>query len=177
MNSLTKNKLLVWLIAVLLVANAATLVVFWMGRNKLVRPEKGSAQDFLITQLKLDTTQQRQLEALVNEHRQAVEELREKVKNAKDNLFELIKNPAASDSSKQAAAAAASRFTEQIDILTVNHFQKVRAICTPEQQTKFDGIIRDIMRMMGPPRLPEGPPNGQPPRGPGDHRSPPPPGE
>lgn len=175
MNSGTKNKLLTWLVVLLLIANAATIAMFWLGKTKQPVQLKGEPRDFLIKELKLDTNQQAQLEVLVKEHRTAVEQLREKIKGAKDNLFGLLKEQNVSDSIKKNAAAAVSIITEEIDLLTLNHFQKVRSLCNPEQQKKFDEIIQQVIRMMGQQRPPMGA-GGPPPGRPGEDR-PPPPGE
>lgn len=165
MSLVSKNKLLTWLVALLLIANAATIVMFWLNK-KPKPPQPGDrAKQFLITELKLDAAQQQELDALVKEHRKATRELRDKIKAAKDSLFALIKETNAADSAKQVAAANASQYTGQIDLLTLNHFQKVRALCRPDQQQKFDKIIKDVLRMMTPPRPPMGPgrPDGPPP--------------
>jgi periplasmic protein CpxP/Spy len=183
MSTTAKNKLLTWLVVLLLLANTATLAMFWLNKRQHPPQPKGAPNEFLIRELKLDTAQQAQLDVLVKEHRQMAEQIREKVKAAKDSLFDLVKNPNATDSAKQNAAAACSKLTEQLDVLTVNHFQKVRALCNAEQQKKFDEIIQDITRMMGqpqPPGRPGGPqgpppPGGPPPGGPGGDRPPPPP--
>lgn len=169
------------MVILLLIANAATIAMFWINKKKGPPQPKGGANEFLIKELKLDSSQQRKYEDLIKEHRQAVEQLREKIKAAKDSLFDLVKVFDASDSAKHAAAAAVSKITEQIDILTLNHFQKVRALCTPEQQKKFDEIIHEVTAMMGQPRPPmkpggPGEHDGPPPGGPGGDR-PPPPGE
>ena len=183
MNPGTKNKLLTWLVVLLLIANAATIAMFWFGKTKQPMQPKGQPKDFLIKELKLDTVQQEKLELLVKEHRSAVEQLREKVKGAKDNLFDLLKEPSTTDSVKKAAAAAVSTITEEIDLLTLNHFQKVRALCNPEQKKKFDEIIHQVTGMMGqqrPPMGPGGPPPGEsggdrPPLPDGQHGDKPPP--
>lgn len=172
MSLVSKNKLLTWLVALLLVANAATIAMFWLNRKPKPPQPKGQPNEFLVKELKLDSTQQQQLDVLVKEHRRAVEELRGKVKAAKDSLFAFVKEANVSDSAKQAVAAVASRYTEQIDVLTLNHFQKVRALCRPDQQQRFDEIIQDVIRMMGQPRPPMGP--GGRPGGPGRPEGPPP---
>lgn len=177
MNSGTKNKLLVWLVVLLLVANAATITMFWLGRTKHPPQHKGTPQEFLVQELKLDTKQQEQLDLLRKDHRQAAELLREKIKNAKESFFDLLKQSNVTDSAKQAAAKAVSASTEELDLLTLNHFQKVRALCTPQQQTKFDEIIHQVTSMMGQQRRPKGPGNdrkGPPPGGPDGDRPPPP---
>ncbi len=170
MNPATKNKLLTWLVLLLLVANAATIATFWLNRTKHPAHPQGTPNEFLIEQLQLDTKQQEQLEALVKEHRGKVEQLREKVRAAKDSFFDLLKQPNVTDSTRRAAAAAISTITEQIDLLTLDHFQKIRELCNPEQQKKFDAIIHQVTAMLGAPRPPMGlghqgpPPPGGPPQ-------------
>jgi uncharacterized Ntn-hydrolase superfamily protein len=163
MNNTYKNKLLTWLLVVLLLANAITIALFWIGRNKPFPPPQGSPADFLIKELNMDSRQQEQYKMLVKEHQDAVRELREKIKAAKDSLFVLMKKDNVSDSSKKEAAHAVSRQTEQLDILTLEHFQKVRALCNKDQQKKFDDIIHEVIRMMAQPGPPvrrdiQGPP-------------------
>ena len=173
MNAPAKNKLLTWLVILLLIANTATITMFWLGKRK-PPPPKGTAHEFLVKELKLDAKQQVQLEVLVKEHREAAEKFREKIKEAKDSFFNLLQQPAVPDSIKRSAAAAVSAVTEQLDLLTLDHFQKVRALCTPDQQKIFDNIIHQVTRMMAPPQ-PGGPgrgPQGPPP--PDGERPPPP---
>ncbi len=179
MSTTAKNKLLIWLVILLLVANAATIAMFWMNKKKGPPQPRGSAKEFLIKELKLDTAQQVQLEVLVKDHRLAAEQIRKKVKEAKDSLFDLISESDATDSAKQMAAGACSRLTEQLDLLTLNHFQKIRALCNTEQQKTFDNIIHEVTRMMGqqqPPGRPGGP-QGPPPGGPHPDGERPPPGQ
>jgi len=157
MNSSTKNKLLVGLVLLLVVANAATIAFFWFGRHKNQPPAKGSARDFLVNQLKLDAKQTAQYDELIKEHRSNAEQLRIKTKDAKEAFFHLLREPVITDSAKSAAAKAVSVNTEALDLLTLEHFQKVRALCTPDQQRRFDDIIYEVVRMMGQPRPPGGP--------------------
>ena len=173
MNHGTKNKLLTGLVVLLLVANAATITLFWLDKAKHPPQPKGSPQEFLVKELKLDAKQQEQLDVLRKEHREAADQLREKIKAAKESFFDLLKQDNPADSIKQAAAKNVSSFTEQLDLLTLNHFQKLRAICRVEQQKKFDGIIQQVIRMIGQPR-PPGSSLGPPPAGPRGDRVPPP---
>ena len=173
MNASAKNKLLFWLVVLLLVANVATIAMFWLGKRKQPPQPQGSPNSFLIKELKLDTKQQEQLTVLVKEHREAAELMRQKTREAKESFFDLLKQSNVTDSEKQAAAKAVSVSTEELDLLTLAHFQKIRTLCTPEQQKKFDEIIHQVTSMMGQPRPPLGPGNG-PPGGPDGERPPPP---
>ena len=179
MNSTAKNKLLVWLIALLLVANAASIAMFWLGKANHPPQPKGTPQEFLMRELKLDTKQQEQMEKLVKEHREAAEELRGKIRTAKESFFDLLKQQNVTDSVKQSAAKAVSINTEELDLMTLNHFQKVRALCTNNQQKKFDEIIHKVTSMIGQPRPPRGSGNEQqgPPPGGSDGDRPTPPGQ
>ena len=163
MNHGTKNKLLTVLVVLLLIANAATLALFWMDKMKHPPQPKGTPQEFLVKELKLDAKQQEQLDVLRKEHREAADQLREKIKDAKKSFFDLLKQTNVTDSAKQAAAKAISSNTEALDLLTLNHFQKLRALCTPEQQNKFDKIIHEVARMISQPRPPGGPEGDRPP--------------
>lgn len=178
MNPSGKNKLLVWLVVLLLVANAATIAMFWLNKksNQSARPN-GAPKIFLIKELKLDEKQQEQLEVLVKEHRTAAQQLRRKTREAKESLFDLLKQANPTDSTKQAAAKAVSLITEELDLLTLNHFQKIRSLCTAEQQTKFDEIIHQVTSMMAQQRPPMGPGKDrqEPPPGAADGDRPPPP--
>lgn len=177
MNPSAKNKLLVWLVVLLVVANAATIAMFWLNKrpNQSAKPNN-APKEFLIKELKLDTKQQEQLEVLVKEHRAAAQQLRRKTKEAKESFFDLLKQANVTDSAKQTAAKAVSVITEELDLLTLNHFQKIRSLCTPKQQTKFDEIIHQVTSMMGQQRPPMGPGRdrkGPPPGGPDGDRPPP----
>lgn len=176
MNAKAKNKLLTWLVVLFLVANAATITMFWLGKKKQPHQPQGAPNEFLIKELKLDTKQQEQLDVLVKEHRQTAKQLREKTRKAKEAFFDLLKQQNVTDSVKQTTAKAVSESTEELDLLTLSHFQKVRALCTPEQQKKFDEIIHQVTSMMSQPRPPMGPGNdrqGRPPGGPDGDRPPP----
>lgn len=171
MNHVSKNKLLTWLVALLLVANIATITMFWLDKNRQNVRSKGTPAAFLIKSLNLDSNQQAQLDVLRKAHRSAVQPLRNLVKESKDAFFDLLKESIISDSVKQLAAKKISVLTEEIDLVTFNHFLKVRAICRPDQQLKFDVIIDEVINMMG---QPQGGQIGPPPGGADGHRPPPP---
>lgn len=172
----TKNKLLIGLLVLLLLANIVTIAFFWLGRPK--HPAPGFAQSpatYLVKELNLNSTQEQQFMELVKEHQQHAEALRQQIKAAKDKFFKLLQQPSVSDSEKIRAVKSISSITEQLDLVTFDHFKKVRAICNPQQQQKFDSIIQEVLQMVGRPRLGPGMPGPGGPRQ-GDREGPPPPG-
>ena len=187
MEHTTRNKLLTWLVVLLLVANVASITMFWVGKEKTAAARQKQQQrerpaEFLIRELQLDAKQQDELEILRAAHTDAAVTLRKQLKEAKEMFFALIKQPGVTDSMKFAAAKPVSIITEKLDLLALNHFIKVRAICNEEQQKKFDKIIEQVTEMIskaGEPPPGEGnrPPRDDrpPPPGDKDNRRPPPP--
>ena len=159
-------KLLTWLVIILLLINAITLGLFWLGKPKGPEGPKGKPQDFLIQQLHFDEKQKEAFLLLAEEHRSKTEELREQIKAKKDALFDLVKLEIVSDSTKTIAAKEVSVLIEELDLFTLEHFRQIRALCDPKQKELFDKVIKEMIGMMGAPR-PAGPPppDGPPPGG------------
>jgi hypothetical protein len=161
MNTITKSKILSILVIILLIANMTSMAIFWLKKDQ--RPPRnggGNTADFLIKELKLDSAQQKLYQQLREEHRDQLEKLKEETRNSKDAFFNLLNKDAVSESDLQTAAANAATKQQQIDIITFNHFKKVRGICNDEQKKKFDEIIQEALRMQGPgaPDQHQGPP-------------------
>jgi Spy/CpxP family protein refolding chaperone len=144
MVTMMKNKLFTWLLGLLLLANAVTLVFFWVDRARPDNGPKAGAAGFLLEQLKFSEQQQQQFEALAKDHRLKAQALRPKIREAKEAMFGLVKQPGVSDSVKKAAAEKASMYIKELDLYTLEHFEKVRAICDPQQQEKFDEILNQL---------------------------------
>ena len=189
MNNSTNNRWLTVITLLLLTANIATLTILWVhhrggdrGDNKLPPPPPGGGQvfEFITNELKLDSAQQAAFRKLRDEHQAGQKDIQDSIRKVKDAFFELLKQPNIDDAAVQAAAKKASETEQQLELLTFRHFQKLRAICNPEQQKKFDTIIQDVLRHMAPPRNRMGPPPGEGPgrftppgRPPGDEPPPP----
>ena len=166
------NRFLKIAVVVLLLVNIATLVFMWNGHRQHEggRPQQhgpNGAFDFLTHELNLDESQIKQFDALRKEHHEAAMLIQEKNHKMHRRFFDLLKNmPADSVVSTQLADSMAM-YQKQMEMLTFNHFKKVREICKPEQQKKFDEVINEALEMMAP----------HPPKGPHGSEGPPPPPE
>jgi protein CpxP len=170
MNSLTKNKWLSGFIILLLLANIVTIFLFWRERgqhHQLSHPDPGG---FLVRELNLDSAQQNKLNEFAHEHQQATRPIRDELKKAKDEYFDLLKDPATPDSLLQQKLSVNAAFTRVLDSITYRHFQQIRSICRPDQQKKFDEIIHQVTSMIA---MPHPPPQGDKPPSPGDRPPPP----
>ena len=175
----TNNRLLSVVTLLLLTANIVTLALLWTNKKQENMPPGPNAQqgaevfEFITNELKLDSTQQEVYKKLRTEHQSSVRPLQDSIRKAKDNFFALLQKENVDDSTIQEYSTITSRLEQQRDVFTLKHFQKLRAICNKEQQTKFDNIIQQVIRQMGGPK---GPPSGPPPgMEHGDRRPPPPP--
>ncbi len=168
----TKNKLLMALLLLLLLANIVTICVFWLGKPPHPTMAREQPSAYIIRELSFDDKQKTTYLQLVKQHQQQAEDLRQQVKTAKDNFFKLLQQPNLSDSEKINAAKNISLITTQLDLITFDHFKKVRALCNAAQQKKFDNIIGNVMHLIGGPANHE--PGMRPGPLPGDREAPPP---
>lgn len=183
MNYLTKSKWSGLAFVVLILMNITTLAaLWWMSNIKAERkPPQGGAIPYLIKELQLDSIQQIKIIALRDEHRAEAQVLRRKNRESKDAFFDLIQQEGISETTINEAASNSVRYDAELAKVTFTHFKKIRAICTPAQQHKFDEIIHEVLRMQagpqGPPPHRDGRPPGEQERGdkpPGQNGPPPP---
>ncbi len=135
--------------------------MFWLKKDD--RPavaNMGGPANFIIKELNLDKSQQEAYLELVHLHQNEVRSLRNEIRHTKDEFFDLLNHPEATDSIKLIAAKKISKYSEQIDIVTLNHFASLRALCNGQQRQKLGAIMKEVTRMMGPPMPPH---NGPPP--------------
>jgi len=163
----------------LIALNIISLSTLWiMHERETGRPagNQPALVDFLVAELGLDSVQKKQLIVLRDEHRQNMQTIRRKNRDAKNAFFDLLQEDI-SDTALAAAAKEAARYDAETDMLTFRHFQQIRALCNAEQKIKFESVIRQVLRMMAPP-LPGRPQGGPPPPGrDGEKQDGPPPGE
>jgi protein CpxP len=155
MNTVQVNRWLIIAIVLLLLINIATIALLWSGKDDGRRPGPGgeAAAEFIIRETNMDDAQRQQYRQLVQQHRDAAEQIRREMGRSKENFFELLRQTNVPDSVLHSASAKANERSQELDILTFRHFAEVRKILRPQQQETFDHIIQEALRMMGgPPR-------------------------
>jgi len=143
MKNLLNNKIVSWLIGLLILANIATLTFFWIGHFNNQRDN--SPKEFLAKKLKFNEDQKTAYFKLAKEHNEAAKIIREQVKMDKDIFFQLLKSEQVVDSVLNNTAAKVSMSIQSLDILTFEHFKKVRALCTEDQKPKFDELLQKMV--------------------------------
>ena len=154
MKNLLNSKIVSWLIALLVVANITTLAFFWIGHFK--NQKENSPKEFLSKNLNFSKSQKNAYFILAKEHNESAKIIRDQIKNDKESLFQLLKSDTINDSVRNDKALKVSMSIQALDILTFEHFRKVRAICTEEQKPQFDELIQKMVNAVN--QFQKGPP-------------------
>jgi Spy/CpxP family protein refolding chaperone len=174
MNGTQKNRWFSLLLVLLVVANIVMMTMFWLqhkrhNKENMGRPG-GDAAAYIIKELALDSNQQQVYSRLRQEHQERIRHAKDQARESKEALWDLLKKDTVTETELQQILAANAELDKTADRITFEHFRKVRAICNPAQKEKFDGIIKQVMRMMKP-----GPGGRRGPGAPGREDMPPPP--
>ena len=177
MDQLLKNRMWGLIVCILVLANMATLAGFWYiklhseNKGRQLPPGQANTKNFIIKQLQFDQSQQQAYTELVQQHRENVGAVQNQLRRAKDAFFDSISDPGTTQAQVDSLSAHIAGYERKLDVITYEHFKKVRALCNDQQKTKFDNIIKQALQMMGPAG---GRPQGPPPQGQGGNFSPPP---
>ena len=154
MKKIFNNKITTWLISILIIANITTLAFFWIGHFK--NQKENSPKEFLSKNLNFSKSQKNAYFKLAKEHNESAKIIRDQVKNDKESLFQLLKSDTINDSVRNDKALKVSMSIQSLDILTFEHFRKVRALCTEEQKPQFDELIQKMVSAVN--QIQKGPP-------------------
>lgn len=144
-----RNALKFWKIfAILLVLINITLIVFLLLKpigKPNNRKEENIQEKYLSEKLNFSVKQENQLMALRKTHHDSIEVLLLEAKKLKKIFFDGLK----SDPVKTNVDSIANKIVEnqkQIELITYQHFAKVKEICSPDQKIIFNDIIEDVLK-------------------------------
>jgi Spy/CpxP family protein refolding chaperone len=158
-----RQKWLLVLVAILLLTNIATLSIYWFKKpNREAGPgrdggnrEKKMGQ-FMVDQLKFDATQEASYWKLRDSMIAIQKPVMDSIRSAKKRFFDLLNRAETTDSILIDRSNEIAEMQKKLDLVTFRHFQKVRAICRPDQLQKFDTVIKEIVNRMTPFRRKQG---------------------
>jgi protein CpxP len=156
MRKVLNNKVLLFIVAILLLANIAMLFYFlWLREPTRKTPhgdhQKSPFSQFLQTEIKFNEEQMASFEKVRQKHRQILKPLFEEIKTAKVQFYGFLTNPAISDSVLERAASVIGSKQKALDAQTFQNFKEIRGLCTPQQQPRYDSlIVNEISKMWFP---------------------------
>ncbi len=147
-------------VILLLLLNLGTLFFVLISRQQTPPPpEHGRAgfDDMVIRTLQLSPEQVDRFEKLKHQHHEAMMQLDDNTAMPFRQYFGLLQQPAPNSLLKDSLEQAILLLYRNKLRLTYDHFQQLKAICTPEQQSRFDQLIPFLMQVMTPERKNPGP--------------------
>ncbi len=151
--STTRNRNLLIIIGVLLLTNIAVLAYFLTpkkasGAAQSEQRDRSGVADQLQKEVGFNDEQLAQYKLLKEKQRQTLKPMFDDMRKAKDSLFRLLSFEV-SDSVMNNAANVIAQKQKALDLQTLTYFKQVRALCTPEQQPKYDSLILRMFKKMG----------------------------
>ncbi|WP_126246082.1 Spy/CpxP family protein refolding chaperone [Chitinophaga rhizosphaerae] len=158
-----KHKVLSVLVVLLLLTNL--FLVFFIVMKKPAPPGRGShpsrgeVMQLLEKEVGFSKDQLESYRQLKEQHWDRMKPSFTGMRNAKDGFYKLLSLSSVPDSVVNAMADTIAARQKQIDLQTFRHFQQVRALCTPEQQPRFDSVVQLVLKKMngpwrkGPPKV------------------------
>lgn len=181
MDYFTKKRLVFWGVALLVIMNISALTTIWFQQHRPPEPSRRlelerrepppeRVNQFLKDELRLTEAQTAQFAEYQNRHFAHVREIREAMRDLKQELFHELSAPAPDTMKVERLAAAIGARQSELEKTTFYHFLGLKRLCTPEQQAKLDALFGELLRMLDP--RPQPPPADGPPSRPDERRPP-----
>ena len=89
-----------------------------------------------------------EFDKMADQHRQQMRPLFEDIGKTKESFYKMLSQPQTADTVLNQAASQIGDKQKAIDIKIFTHFQNIRQLCTPEQQSAFDSLIQRVVHRM-----------------------------
>lgn len=158
-NNRSKNKVLVFIILLLLITNFAVLGYFLFFRTGKA-PEKNKFRDFtavLQKEVGFNDQQVAQFNELKKGHWQQALDKMQEIIQIKNTIFELSKQDNTPDSIIERLADSIGTLQREVEINVYKHVVATRKICTADQVPAYDSLIKRIINRGRMGRLSEAP--------------------
>jgi len=151
MNAQPRNKVLIIIIGILLIANIATLSFFLL--NKKDRPARSDRKAQITAFLKNDVgftnTQLNLYDTLSKEHRASLKGMLDEISFGRENILKELASREFSDSGMDIAVKKIEDYQNDFEMKMLRHLKDIRNICTPAQKPVFDAGFYKIIARRG----------------------------
>ncbi len=151
-------KVLAVVISLLITVNCALIIILWYKHFHKPPPISGQAYEYLTKQLKLTPEQEQKYSVMHRQHAELTRNITEEQRMQRDSFFDYLKDPKANPAIVKQLEKRILVNQGKLDSATFYHFRDFRAILNPQQQSKFDSMMQDVLHMMmNRPRQQDGP--------------------
>jgi len=159
MTYIKNNKVLVFIIGVLLLSNIAMLYFYLTKKNcednnpKEYKPRGEFMVEKLKNEVGFTDSQISQYREIRSKHKDGMKPMFDDIFNAKDSLYKLLGQPQPpSDAVVKHYLEEIGNKQEIIDQKIFNHFLSLKQLCTPDQIPRYDSTIQKVIKGMINPR-------------------------
>lgn len=155
--SIPANRNLLIIIGVLLITNIAMLVYFLSDKKSAkpaeqVRESRMGVAEMLQKEVGFTEEQIAKYKGFKEKQKETIRPMFDDMRKAKDSLFRLLSYPETNDSLVNKAADVIAQRQKALDLQTFAHFKRVRTLCMPDQQPKYDSMVIRMFSKMGRPQ-------------------------
>ena len=144
MNENRKTRILTGIIVALVLLNAAMLAWMYFKPNRMPHRHGGRWNSFLSDTLKFSPQQRQQFDSLRKSYFEKTGPMARQLRAARQDFYRQLDDTTLSEKQLFEQAAQINNRISTIDVITLQHFRQVAAICTPEQRAKLKTILVEM---------------------------------
>ena len=148
MNQLSRNKVLLTIIAILLITNVVMLVLFLRMKPHEREPKRLGFTEKLKNQVGFSQQQMAVFEPKKKVFWTRVREKFDEIKKTKEDFYKFMYDPSVPDSVIEAKADMIGKQQKDLDLFVIRHFKDIRTLCTPDQLPKYDSLLPPLIERM-----------------------------
>ena len=148
MDQLSRNKVLLTIIAILLITNIVMLVLFLRMKPEHQEPKKLGFTEKLKNQVGFTPQQMSIFEPKKKAFWASVRERSAEIKKTKEDFYHFMYDPSVPDSVIEAKADVIGTQQKDLDLFVIRHFKDIRTLCTPEQLPRYDSLLPPLIERM-----------------------------
>lgn len=145
----SSDKIFIIIIALLLLANVATLAILLTGR-KPSEDYKNAMRNYLQKDIGFSPKQIEEFDTIKSLHRREVKPIFEVMRENKKINLQQLGAAGFSDSALAATAVAAGTEQQAMELKMLKHIRDIRNLCTPSQRAIFDTGFYKVMSRPSP---------------------------
>ena len=142
------NKILVAAVTLLLIVNIGLLIFIWKGSSKSEpkHPQGNGAFETMVKELNMSEQQKNEYKKLRDEHFARIRPLFDSIRQYRSSFFKMVADTTINEESLNDYSKRVAEKQAIIDKMTFEHFKKLRALFSADQQKQFDEYMQKMMQ-------------------------------